>query len=89
MRKKDVTKALNKIPLLGDIPILGYLFRYEGESVINSELVVFITPRLVEEPGLSKLEKEQYEVTNFAGPKPDWTRAEKKGGTCIGDGCGK
>jgi type IV pilus assembly protein PilQ len=78
MRKKDVTKAINKVPLLGDIPILGYLFRFEGESVINSELVVFITPRLVEEPGLSNLEKEQYEVTNFPGPKPDWTRAEKK-----------
>jgi len=89
MRKKDVTKALNKVPLLGDIPILGYLFRFEGESVVNSELVVFITPRVVEEQGLSGLEKEQYEVTNFLGPKPDWTRAEKKGGTCIGDFCGK
>lgn len=89
MRKKAVTKSVNKIPLLGDIPILGYLFKFEGEDVVNSELVVFITPFLIEEPGLSDTEQQQYEVTNFPGPKPDWTRAEKRGGTCIGGDCGE
>ncbi|MFH1371058.1 MAG: secretin and TonB N-terminal domain-containing protein [Planctomycetota bacterium] len=78
MRKKDVTKAVNKVPLLGDIPILGYLFRFEGEDVVNSELVVFITPFVVEEAGLSSVEQQQYEVTSFPGPNPEWTRAEKK-----------
>lgn len=78
MRKKDARKAVNKVPLLGDIPILGYLFRFEGEDVVNSELVVFITPWLVEEPGLSGLETQQLKVTDFAGPNPEWTRAEKK-----------
>ena len=87
MRKKDVTKAVNKVPLLGDIPILGYLFKFEGEDVVSSELVVFITPFVVKEPGLSAEEQRQFEVTSFAGPLPDWTRAEKKGGTCIGDDC--
>ncbi len=89
MRKKEAIKAVNKIPLLGDIPILGYLFRFEGEDVVNSELVVFITPFVVEEPKLSEIEQQQYQVTNFPGPKPDWTRAEKKGGTCIGGDCGE
>jgi type IV pilus assembly protein PilQ len=78
MRKKDVRKTINKVPLLGDIPILGYLFKFEGEDTINSELVVFITPWAVEEPGLSGLEAKQYKVTDFPGPDPEWTRAEKK-----------
>ncbi len=76
LRKKDVTKQINKVPLLGDIPIICYLFRFEGESTVNSELVVFVTPSIVKEGGLSDLEKKQYEVTSFQGPTPELTRAE-------------
>ena len=36
-----------KIPLLGSIPILGYLFRYTSESVRESEVVIFVTPRII------------------------------------------
>ncbi|HEX04068.1 MAG TPA: hypothetical protein ENH10_02795 [Bacteroidetes bacterium] len=36
-----------KIPLLGSIPFLGYLFRYTSESVRESEVVIFVTPRIV------------------------------------------
>jgi type IV pilus assembly protein PilQ len=77
LRKKDVTKAVNKVPLLGDIPIICYLFRFEGEDTVNSEMVVFITPWLVTEPGMSDVEKKQYEVTEFSGPNPEYTRSEK------------
>jgi type IV pilus assembly protein PilQ len=76
LRKKDVSKVVNKIPLLGDIPILGYLFRFEGEDTILSEMVVFITPKLVKEPGLNDIEQKQYEETEFTGPVPQKTRAE-------------
>jgi type IV pilus assembly protein PilQ len=77
MRKKDTTKQVNKIPLLGDIPILGYLFRFEGESTNNTELVVFITPTIITQPAMSDKEQEAFDVTNFAGPEPKSTRAEK------------
>ena len=46
LRKKDVTKQINKVPLLGDLPLLGALFRFEGEETVTSELVVFVTPRI-------------------------------------------
>jgi len=85
LRKKDVNKTVNKIPLLGDIPIICYLFRFEGESTINSELVVFVTPSIVKEGGLSPLEQKQFEVTSFPGPKPDLTRAEQS----VAAGCKK
>jgi len=77
LRKKDVTQQINKIPLLGDIPLVGALFRFEGEKTINSELVVFITPRLVETPVMSETEHQAYKETEFSGPKPTFTRAEK------------
>lgn len=41
------TKSINKIPLLGDIPILGRLFRDVSESHEEKELLIFITPTLV------------------------------------------
>lgn len=77
LRKKDVSKAVNKVPLLGDIPIICYLFRFEGESTTNSEMVVFITPRIVNEASLTEREKKQYEITEFRGPEPTQTRVEK------------
>jgi pilus assembly protein CpaC len=39
---------LSKIPGIGDIPILGNLFRSHSVSRSNSELVVLVTPRLVD-----------------------------------------
>ena len=39
----------DKVPLLGDIPILGYAFRSNSRSTEKSELLVFITPRIINE----------------------------------------
>jgi type IV pilus assembly protein PilQ len=76
LRKKVVSHRINKIPLLGDIPIICYIFRFEGESTVNSEMVVFVTPKLVKEAGLSGLEKQQYKETEFLSPIPRKTQAE-------------
>ncbi|WP_317203201.1 type IV pilus secretin PilQ [Janthinobacterium sp.] len=38
-----------KVPLLGDIPVLGYLFRSTGRTNDKTELLVFITPKIVAE----------------------------------------
>jgi pilus assembly protein CpaC len=40
-------KNISKIPILGDVPILGALFRTTAEEMREQELVFFITPRLV------------------------------------------
>jgi len=44
----DVTSDEKKVPLLGDIPILGYLFKYSVQSQTKRELVIFITPHIME-----------------------------------------
>ena len=44
----SMAKAINKVPILGDIPILGYLFKSEEFRQNRTELLVLVTPRLVE-----------------------------------------
>ncbi len=76
LRKKEVSKQLNKIPLLGDLPLAGALFRFKGEQMVNSELIVFVTPWIVEQPALSETESQAYNETEFEGPQPVHTGAE-------------
>jgi len=79
MRKKDVSTQTNKIPLLGDLPLVGGLFRFEGEDTAISELIVFITPRIVPQESVLSLDEElALEETNFSRPKSSFTKAEKK-----------
>jgi len=39
--------SVEKVPLLGDIPALGWLFKYKNDLGTRRELLVFITPRIV------------------------------------------
>ena len=78
LRKKDTALQTNKVPLLGDLPLLGRLFRFEGESTTVNELVIFITPRILTELDMSETEQQAYGVTEFSGPKPVDTRHEKR-----------
>jgi type IV pilus assembly protein PilQ len=77
LRKKGTNKQVNKVPLLGDLPIIGVLFRFEGESTAVTELVVFITPSIITEPTLTKSEQKALNETQFDGPEPSYTRAEQ------------
>jgi pilus assembly protein CpaC len=44
---QDITSTMNKIPLLGDIPIIGAFFRDMQYSKQDKELVIMVTPHLV------------------------------------------
>ena len=39
--------TVNKVPLLGDVPVLGYLFKSSTRTNDKTELLVFITPKIV------------------------------------------
>lgn len=41
------TEQLNKVPLLGDLPVMGHLFKNRARSLAKTELLVFITPKVV------------------------------------------
>jgi type IV pilus assembly protein PilQ len=46
---EQMRESANKVPLLGDIPVLGVFFRNTSDSKRRSELLVFVTPRIVRE----------------------------------------
>jgi pilus assembly protein CpaC len=43
----DVRKTQHKIPLLGDLPVIGALFRNSRETIDENELVVLVSPRII------------------------------------------
>ncbi|SFF23628.1 type IV pilus assembly protein PilQ [Fontimonas thermophila] len=45
----ESSKSASKVPLLGDVPILGRLFRSDGSSRNKRELLIFVTPRVLQE----------------------------------------
>ena len=69
LRKKELKKTVDKMPLLGDLPLLGGLFRAESEEEVTNELVVFITTRIITNPKLTKAEQIQYDEVSFPSPR--------------------
>lgn len=45
--REDRIKVVNKVPLLGDIPLLGWLFRRTTDSRQKTNLFIFVTPHIV------------------------------------------
>lgn len=46
---------LSKVPLLGDIPWVGNLFKHKSNDIEKVELLVFITPKVIDESDLDNL----------------------------------
>jgi general secretion pathway protein D len=49
--REDVQKVNDKVPVLGDIPYAGTLFRSEVDQKIKQNLIVFVTARLMDAAG--------------------------------------
>ncbi|MBA7632548.1 Type 3 secretion system secretin [subsurface metagenome] len=46
LRRQEKTKEVDQIPILGDLPIVGELFKSTNTVVKNSELIVFLSPHI-------------------------------------------
>ena len=53
--RTDVVETHFKVPLLGDIPLIGALFRKSITSETETEVMVFLTPRLIGAESLARL----------------------------------
>ena len=58
------SKTIQKMPLLGDIPILGELFKYHNNSRQKSEIMILLTPRVVNERTEVKMSTKMAETFN-------------------------
>jgi type II secretory pathway component GspD/PulD (secretin) len=43
----NISTKTNKVPFLGDLPFIGKLFQHKSEVVNNTDLIIEITPRIV------------------------------------------
>jgi type II secretory pathway component GspD/PulD (secretin) len=56
--QQDVDVSMKKVPVLGDIPLLGYFFQSKVETMENTEMVIYIVPHL-EYPDMSSVSLDQ------------------------------
>jgi general secretion pathway protein D len=68
--RDNVTSATSKVPLLGDIPLLGWLFKSKTSRIEKTNLMIFITPYII------KNESEAGELTNRKNDTLDKFRKE-------------
>jgi general secretion pathway protein D len=88
MMQETFSNSSSQVPFLGDIPILGNLFKYKSVSRKKTNLLIILTPRVIREPGemldrsgeMKKkiteefdLQKKEVEKT-FPDPKPEGKR---------------
>jgi general secretion pathway protein D len=65
MMQDTVTTNESKVPILGDIPLLGYLFRFSSAKHEKTNLLIFLTPHIIKTP------EEMFEVTTENQQKMD------------------
>jgi general secretion pathway protein D len=71
----DITRSNVKVPLLGDIPYLGILFRSDTQTRTKSNLIIFITPTIVGDTDFQPT-KSTYLKTPMPSKdsfEPDWS----------------
>jgi general secretion pathway protein D len=64
------------VPLLGDIPLLGNLFKYKSISRKKTNLLLFLTPHIIKEPKdlAAVSEKQQKKMDMFVEQNKDETK---------------
>ncbi len=71
MITEDTINVSRKVPWLGDIPVVGRAFRYDLVDNTRKELLVFLTPVVVESDGHSDILKQQ-EISRIHMPHTAW-----------------
>jgi type IV pilus assembly protein PilQ len=54
LRRRERTKLVDQVPFLGDLPMVGFLFRSTRIVEVNSELVVFLSPHIYNDEPLTQ-----------------------------------
>jgi type IV pilus assembly protein PilQ len=80
LRRKELTKEVSQIPILGDIPLIGALFKYTNTVVTNTELIMFLSPHIYtdEEPIPEDAMEKFREIMDRPMPSLEKTGDDKK-----------
>jgi len=60
LMQEKVEEIISKVPFLGDLPLIGFLFRYKSYSTKKTNLLVFLTPHII---------RDSVELANLANSK--------------------
>jgi general secretion pathway protein D len=66
---ETVTTIKDQVPMLGDLPLLGGLFRSESKTIQKKNLLVFVTPTLIDPAGNRVHSEEDLPFTRTAVPQ--------------------
>ena len=69
--REDIQKVNDKVPVLGDVPLVGRLFRDKIDQNIKRNLVIFVTARLIDPSGTPILNTDEEEEVNAPLNGPD------------------
>lgn len=78
LKKKSSTLTYDKIPLLGDIPFFGNFFRNKVKTVTDTELLIFISPHIIENVTLTKKEEAKLKKASLELTSPKTIEASPK-----------
>jgi general secretion pathway protein D len=71
LMREDVQKVEDKVPFLGDIPLVGRLFRSSVDQHLKRNLVIFVSARLINPAGEPVRLEEEVEETVETLPAPE------------------
>ncbi len=64
--KEDTTVTRKQVPLLGDIPLLGVMFKSQDDKVVRNEVIFLITPTIIKDESLYALGESTQESIEMA-----------------------
>jgi type IV pilus assembly protein PilQ len=79
--KDNTQNSYTKVPILGDIPVLGYAFRSEDKGLQKEDLLIFITPTIVKDNDFQPtttdfMQSSSVEPESPMNPRSPWNSAK-------------
>jgi len=72
LRSQRISESRNAVPWLSRVPVIGWAFKDKSNERSKTELILMVTPRIVEEATINDNEKRQYDRIDELWHLPDY-----------------
>ncbi len=62
LTRNDESEVRKRIPFLGDLPLIGWLFRWNAKSAVKTNILIFVTPRIMFNPDDAQIIRQAHEA---------------------------
>ena len=77
LTRSNIQKVDRRIPILGSIPLLGWLFRYKSEVETKTNLLIFVTPTIITKPENASKTTDAWKLKTGIDPEKEAKEAGK------------